>query len=264
MARRTSSRRNEARVRRVAREFTQRAVDEHVRDQELFALARTLLPQYGMHWNVHGVAVLKRQSLSRVLYYADLYRQVVGVPGVICEFGVQWGATLSLLINLRGMYEPFNHSRTIVGFDTFTGFGRIDARDGALPSVGDYTTPRGYEKTLERLLELQESFCPLPHLRKFELVKGDASKTCPAWLERNPHAIVAMAILDMDVYRPTRDVLRAILPRLTRGSLLVFDELSCAHLPGETAAVQEVLGLNRLTLRRSPHQPHCAWAVYGE
>jgi UDP-galactopyranose mutase len=84
------------------------------------------------------------------------------------------------------------------------------------------------------------------------------------WLEKNPHAIVSMAIFDMDVYKPTKDVLEKIIPRLTKGSLLVFDELNCQHFPGETTAVQEVLGLNNLTLQRHPHQSYCAWAVYGE
>jgi len=64
--------------------------------------------------------------------------------------------------------------------------------------------------------------------------------------------------------KPTKDVLEKIIPRLTKGSLLIFDELNCPHFPGETAAVQEVLGLNNLTLKRHPHQSYCAWTVYGE
>jgi hypothetical protein len=46
--------------------------------------------------------------------------------------------------------------------------------------------------------------------------------------------------------------------------LLVFDELNCGYFPGETRAVQEVLGLNNITLKRHPHQSYCAWAVFGE
>ena len=38
------------------------------------------------------------------------------------EFGVRWGQNLITLNNLRGIYEPFNHSRKIIGFDTFEGF----------------------------------------------------------------------------------------------------------------------------------------------
>jgi hypothetical protein len=68
----------------------------------------------------------------------------------------------------------------------------------------------------------------------------------------------------MDLYKPTRDVLETILPRLTRGSVLVFDELNCPRFPGETTALAEVLGLDNLRLRRDPHQPYCAWAIWGD
>jgi hypothetical protein len=258
-----SSQENSA-LTKIAGEFTQQSLDEQARHKQLLGLAQALLPQFGHQWNIHNLVTMKRQSMSRVLYYNNLYQKIVEIPGVICEFGVQWGATLAQLINLRGIYEPYNHSRKIYGFDTFEGFASIDEKDGSLAKVGDYTTSARYEETLEQLLSIHESFSPIPHMKKFELVKGDASKTVDTWLEENPHAIVSMAIFDMDVYKPTKDVLEKIIPRLTKGSLLVFDELNCQYFPGETAAVNEVLGLNKLSLKRYPHQPYCAWAVFGE
>lgn len=251
-------------LQRIANEFTQQSEDEQRRHHRLHAIAQDLLPRYGHQWNLHQQVTMRRQTLSRLLYTAQLYERIVDVPGVVCEFGVQWGATLAQLINLRGMLEPYNTSRFIVGFDTFEGFAGVNDKDGGHSRAGDYATLPGYEQQLEEILALHESFSPLAHIRRFELVKGDASVTGPAWLERNPHAVVAMAIFDMDIYQPTRDVLQAILPRLTKGSLLVFDELSCPHFPGETAAVQELLGVNQLRLRRHPHQPYCAYAVYGD
>lgn len=249
---------------KIAGEFTQQSADEQARNYQLLELAGQLLPEFGSQWNVHNLVTLKRQSLSRVLYYNNLYQQIIDIPGVICEFGIQWGATLAQLINLRGIYEPYNHSRKIFGFDTFEGFAAIDKKDGGFSNVGDYSTKENYEETLEKLLSLHESFSPVSHVKKYELVKGDASKTIDAWLEKNPHAIISMAIFDMDVYKPTKDVLEKIIPRLTKGSLLVFDELNCEHFPGETMALNEVLGLNKLSLKRFPHQPYCAWAVFGE
>ena len=251
---------------KLAGEFTSRTPTEHTNTERLFELQMQTLPalHQGPQWNLHQTAFMRRQTLSRLIYYYELYQKIVEVPGVICEFGVQWGATLSLLINLRGMLEPFNHSRVIYGFDTFEGFPEIDQKDGHFSVKGDYATSKGYFETLEEVLTLQESFSPISHLKKFELVRGDASQTVALWLDRNPHAIISMAILDMDLYLPTRDVLQRLMPRLTRGSLLVFDELNCRHFPGETEALIEVLGLNNLRLRRSPHQPFCAWAVFGE
>jgi hypothetical protein len=249
---------------KITGEFTQQSLDEQARQNQLLEIATSLLPQYGHQWNIHNLVTLKRQSLSRILYYNDLYQKIVGIPGVICEFGVQWGATLAQLINLRGIYEPFNHSRKIFGFDTFEGFSVVDKKDGGFSNVGDYATLQNYEETLEKLLLLHESFSPISHIKKFELIKGDASATINIWLENNQHAIVAMAIFDMDVYKPTKDVLENIIPRLTKGSILVFDELNCQHFPGETRAVDEVIGLNKLSLKHFPHQPYCSWAVFGE
>jgi hypothetical protein len=249
---------------KVSGEFTMRSENEHAKMQRLFELQTELLPRLGLQWNMHQTVFLRRQTLSRLIYYYELYRKIVDVPGVICEFGVQWGASLSLLISLRGMLEPFNHSRMIYGFDTFQGFLQVDAKDGAFSAKADYATTDRYYEMLEEILLLQESCSPLSHMKKFDLIAGDASETLPTWIEKNPHALVAMAIFDMDLYKPTRDVLSKILPRLTKGSLLVFDELNCHHFPGETEAVAEVIGLNNLRLHRFPHQPYCAWAVYGE
>lgn len=251
-------------VRRVSGEMIQQSPDEQERNQRLREITEWLLPRYGNRWNVHNLVTMTRQSLSRALYYNELYQKVVNVPGVICEFGVQWGATLAQLINLRGIYEPFNHSRVIYGFDTFEGFVDISEEDAGHAKIGDYATLPRYEEMLERILALHESFAPTAHIKKFELVKGDASVTIDHWLAANPHTIVAMAIFDMDVYQPTRVVLEKILPRLTKGSVLVFDELSCPQFPGETRALHDVLGINNIALRHFPHQAYCAWAIYGE
>jgi hypothetical protein len=237
-------------------------LNEVERDNALYNIAKTLLPEYGNQWNVDSLVTLKRQTLSRLLYLNNLYQLIINVPGVICEFGVKWGATLTQLINLRGIYEPYNHSRRIFGFDTFEGHVVVDEKDGSSPKIGDFSTFTGYEITLDEILSLQESFNPLSHIKKSALIKGDSSITIEQWLEDNLHAIISMAIFDMDVYAPTKNVLSKIIPRLTKGSVLVFDELNCETYPGETQALFEVLGFNRLALRRFPHQPFCAWAVW--
>lgn len=234
------------------------------RGGRLLQLRGELAPMMGPHWNVHSNIFIDRIALSKLLYLSRLYPQILNVPGVICEFGVQWGATLVTLMNLRGMLEPYNYSRKIIGFDTFQGFVSTAPQDGGRSTVGDYATKDGYQAQLEEILALHEANAPINHIRKFELVAGDASVSVHEWMGRNQQAIVAMAIFDMDVYQPTRDALQAILPRLVKGSVLVFDELNCPQFPGETTAVMEVLGLNQLRLQRDPHQPFCAWAVWGD
>jgi len=170
------------------------------------------------------------------------------------EFGVRWGQTLSLMAALRGIFEPFNRHRKIIGFDTFAGFKGVTDKDGTLGKVADghFTVTAGYDQQLAHILALQEALNPIAHLKKYELVKGDACETIPRYLKEHPETIVSLAILDFDIYKPTKAALEAIRPRLMRGSLLVFDELCDDIFPGETTALQEVFGLNNVRIQRMP------------
>ena len=217
------------------------------------------------NWNIHSLSTIHRETISRILYYNELYKKIIGITGSILEFGVQWGATLSQLISLRAIYEPYNHRRHIYGFDTFEGFVNTNiVKDGNYLKDGDYKVIKNYETELENLLKHHENNCPVSQIRKFTLIKGDVTKTAKKWAKDNPHAVVAMAIFDMDIYKPTKEALLAIKPKLAKGSLLVFDELNCHEFSGETIAVNEVFGLNNLKLHHDPHQPSRAWAIWGE
>ena len=74
---------------------------------------------------------IKRQDLTQILFINELYQKALEVHGVVMEFGVRWGKNLALMQSLRGIYEPFNHNRRIIGFDTFEGFLDVSANDGA-------------------------------------------------------------------------------------------------------------------------------------
>jgi hypothetical protein len=49
-----------------------------------------------------------------------------------------------------------------------------------------------------------------------------------------------------------------ILPRMTRTSILVFDEFCHRKFPGEVQAAREVLDLMSVDVSRSEFQSHCA------
>ena len=75
---------------------------------------------------------LSSKSLSRLLFFYEMYQKIVDTHGIIVECGVRWGQTLSTLAALRGIFEPFNRHRKIVGFDTFDGFRGMSEEDGKL------------------------------------------------------------------------------------------------------------------------------------
>ncbi len=254
------NRMNDYMQRNKAGEFTGYRTDDQSRRDDLFkAIARTVIEDSGSNWSIHGLSVLKRNSVARIIYYNDIYRMNLPIPGVICEFGVHWGAGLSTLINLRSILEPYNHSRHVFGFDTFEGFVRKSAKDGENVKDGDFATRVGYEETLAEILAYHESIAPFPEVRKHTLIKGDVLDTVPKWLEDNPHVSISMAIFDMDIYAPTKVILELVLARMPKGAILVFDEFNCPYFPGETQAVQEVLGIHNLRLRRHPLQTYCAF-----
>lgn len=214
-----------------------------------------LLPNLGLF--------LSSKNLSRLLFFYEIYQKILNTHGVIMEFGVRWGQNLSVLSALRGIFEPFNRHRKIIGFDTFEGFIGMSEVDGEKCKTvdGSFSVSEGYTDYLGQILEIQEALNPISHLKKFELEKGDASETITDYLKRHPETLVSLAIFDFDIYQPTKAALEAIAPHLFKGSVLVFDELCDDIFPGETVALRETLGVRNLRIQRMPMTARVSYAV---
>lgn len=206
---------------------------------------------------------IRRQALSRIIFMHELYLKTLPIHGVVMEFGVRWGQNLALFSSFRGMYEPYNYNRKIIGFDTFEGFPSVSEKDGndEVVKKGAYSVSEGYESYLTDVLDYHETESPLGHIKKYEIVKGDATKTLEKYLKDNPHTIISFAYFDFDIYEPTKKCLELIKPHLTKGSVIGFDELNYDRFPGETIALQEVFGLGRYSIQRSPLNPVMSYIV---
>jgi len=217
--------------------------------------ARTPLPREQLL--VNPGLYMRSSVLAKILYVDELYRKIVNVPGAILEFGVWWGQNLALFESLRAIHEPYNHTRKVVGFDTFSGYPAIRPEDGAgeVSRVGTYGVSPGYERHLTEVLDYHQRENVTGHIRKYEIVKGDVTETIDRYLAEHPETIIALAYFDLQLYEPTKKCLRAIRPYLTRGSLIALDEVNCAEFPGETQALREEWGLERLRLTRSQFLP---------
>lgn len=202
-----------------------------------------------------------RQNLSRFLAQAELYKEVIGLHGAIVELGVAFGAGLFAWSHLASIYEPFNHTRVCVGLDTWTGFPGIGAEDsGAVKEFaheGGMTAPV-YDE-LRNLAGLHDTNRPVGHLPRITLVKGDACETVPAFVEANPWLVPALLVIDCDVYAPADVTLTHLLPRMSPGAIVAWDEVGVKDWPGETLAYlkhKHKLG----TLQRSPLTSTLSWA----
>lgn len=214
----------------------------------------------------HTPLYLKRQELSKVLYFNQLYQKTLNTHGVIIEFGTRWGTNLVTLSNLRGIYEPFNYNRKIIGFDTFEGFKNTDIRNDGEHQIikdGAFAVSNNYEEYLEELMTIHQNESPLNHIKKFEILKGDAPVKLKEYLEKNPQTIIALAHFDFDIYKPTLDCLNLIKPHLVKGSIISFDELNDPNFPGETKALNEAFGLNNIELLRFTPCPMQSYFIYS-
>ena len=164
---------------------------------------------------------------------------------------------------LSSIFEPVNHVRKIIGFDTFGGFADISEQDkvnnNAHAKVGGLSV-NAYDD-LNEGIKLFDSFRPLGHIPKIELVKGDATKTIEEYITNNPHLVVSMLYLDFDVYLPTKKAIELLRPRMPIGSMIVFDELHIKEWPGETQALQDTLGISNLKIQRFPFHPQISYAI---
>lgn len=251
-----------ARFSRAATEFTTRSADEMQQGESLRSLLAGSIEQFGPKWDVHLPVFLTAPSLARILWLDQVYRSAIDVPGRCLEFGSQWGASLNILLLLKMIHEPWNAGREIVSFSTFAqGFAGVHEADGAAVAAGDYAVSQDWRPRLEGLLGAHAQRSPIGAERNYSVIEGDVSQTLPGWLEANPEALISHAHFDMDIYAPTRDALQLVLPRMPLGAVLIFDELNCPSFPGETLAVQEVLGIHRLKLRKSSYQPYSVYCM---
>ena len=204
------------------------------------------------------------QELSRFLVKNEIFQKIENVHGHIIECGVFLGGGLMTWAQLSGIYEPYHYLRKIIGFDTFEGHKKISTKDGkdnlrGFTSVGDLACD-SYDDLTE-CINIYQLTRPLGHVTNVELVKGDACKTIPDFIDENKHLVVALLYLDFDLYEPTKVALEKFVPRMPKGSVIVFDELNQPLGLGETLAVIDTLGLRNLRIEKTRFSSAISYAI---
>jgi len=205
---------------------------------------------------------IRRKSVTRFLALYELFKKALKVKGSVVECGVYQGFSLMSWAKISSVLEPANLTRRIYGFDTFEGFNSVNDKDQNNFQVVE---PGGLaSSSYEELQELIQEFDNdrfLGHIPKVQLIKGDATQTIPEFLEKNPHLVISLLFLDFDLYLPTKVALQNFLPRMPKGAILAFDELDNPIWPGETVALFETLGINKLKIRRLDWEPYIGYAI---
>lgn len=205
---------------------------------------------------------VRRQNLTRFLAQYEIFKRILDIQGSIIECGVYRGFGLMGWAQLSAILEPVNLTRRIYGFDTFTGFPSVHEKDQNKFSeinVGDLCSD-SYDELVE-LIKIYDSNRFLGHIKKVELIKGDVVKTIPRFLENNKHLVVSLLFLDFDLYEPTKAAIQNFSSRMPKGAIIAFDELDNPLWPGETLALLETIGINRLRIKRVEFDPYIGYAV---
>ena len=193
-----------------------------------------------------------RQDLTNFLVRYEIFKRVLEIQGSIIECGVLRGGGLMGWAQFSAIFEPTNHQRRVIGFDTFKGFPALSKQDWS--SESQQARPGGLAADsynhLRQCVDLFDMNRFIGHVPKVELVPGDAVKTIPEYLKENPQLIVSLLYLDFDIYEPTLAALKHFLPRMPKGAVIAFDELNLKDWRGESIAVLEALKSREYRIER--------------
>jgi O-methyltransferase len=153
----------------------------------------------------------KQAALSRAA------RSVVGVAGAVAECGVYQGGNMRLL---AGIFPD----REVFGFDTFAGLPAAMWTAGEPHGAGDFGDV-SFEAVSRALADV-----PNAHL-----VRGIFPASAAVLADRR----FAFVHLDLDFYESTRAALEWLLPRMTKGGAIVFDDYRWKNCPGVERAINE-------------------------
>lgn len=207
---------------------------------------------------------VSRQSMAKFLTKYEIFKKILPVNGSIVECGVLHGGGLLAWAKLSSIFEPANHVRKVIGFDTFEGFPSVsdqDTRTGQFHELKKGGLTGSAQDNVSRAVEVYDLNRPIGHIPKVELVAGDITVTASEYVAANPHLVVSLLYLDLDLYEPTKAAIEAFLPRMPKGSIIVFDELNAKIFPGETLAVEETIGLRNLRIERFAFDSYVSYAV---
>jgi hypothetical protein len=197
----------------------------------------------------HFAVLSRRQQLKRFLAHVELFKMTLDVPGDIAEVGVYRGSGLMTWANLLEIFCIGDRTKTVFGFDNWQGFSDFNFEDGeqnesAGKVLGGFD-PSDFRDELESAIRIFDKDRFVSWKPRVRLIDGHAEVSIPKFVSENPGRRFSLVHFDCDLYKPTKLAFEALLPMVSRGGIIIFDEYAIADWPGETKAVDDVLTLNK-------------------
>lgn len=163
--------------------------------------------------------------LSKMLARVELFKKIINVPGDIVECGVFKGTGMLLWLKLIKIFCP-NTIKKVVGFDMFNKEDLLNILDNDDKKNMEhlFTYAKNNNLSVKQLQEMLDNFNF--DKSKYDIVDGDISKTIYEYIQDKPGFRISLINLDLDVEKPTYEVLNAIWDRIPKGGMIIFDEYS--------------------------------------
>ena len=173
---------------------------------------------------------------SKIFFQIELFKSTVKVKGDVCEFGIFKGNSLNRLILLRDFYAK---EKKIFAFDTFE---KINLNNKHI----DYKKYKNFLNQSKNeqlsLIQLKNKLKKKKMLSKVNLIKGNVIVT----LDKIKLKKISYALLDLDIYEPSKYVLNYIWPKMTKNGIILLDNYKV--FDGETKAVNEFIKTKKIKI----------------
>lgn len=218
------------------------------------------LPNFTKNFDYENDFYLSCDSsrISKALAHYELYKKTIDVPGAIVECGVFKGVSFSRFAMFRELFES-NHSRKIIGFDTFGNFPDTNFEKDKKPRQNFMNEAGNESISKEQLVTVLEN---KGINKNIELVKGDVTKTVPEYVEDHSELKISLLNLDTDIYEPAVSILKYLYPHITYGGILILDDYGV--FPGETKAVDEFFRDKKVKIKKFPFSKSPSFIIKDE
>jgi len=166
-----------------------------------------------------------KKVFGKLLARTLLLNEVKDIPGDIVECGVFKGTGLLTFLKLKNYLMPNTHKK-VIGFDFFESDALVETLHGQdkqlMKSLFEDRNMQHNKNYCDSLKQKIINFGFREH--EFDLVKGDVSKTTFNFLKDKPGFRISLLYIDVDVEKPTLDILQAFWDKVSKGGIVVFDE----------------------------------------
>ena len=162
---------------------------------------------------------------GKLLARTLLMEQVKDLPGDIVECGVFKGTGLATFLKLKKYMCP-NTLKKVIGFDFFDSDKLLETLTGIdKEAMSTLFKERKFEHKDNYVNYFAENIKKMGFLdHEFDLVAGDVCLTSKEFVSSRPGFRISLLYLDLDLDKPTYEVLQNMWDRVVSGGIVVFDE----------------------------------------